>query len=467
MLINNIIFNANKTNYSSYQQINSKKGLEKNNRLTAGCSDYYNKINISFSGLTFGNNYPSSKYNKDHFRGCLLGGAVGDALGAKIEAWTYEDIKKIFGSKGLQNMLTTNGEAYITDDTQMTLFTALALIRTKLANKGNIEKEQCLEEMTKAYQEWYITQSRLPDNVNDINSNCLLSDKRLYARRSPGITCLESLKISENIGSIQEPKNNSKGSGGVMRCAPIGLLLSDNPDFAFEIGAQSAALTHGNPAGYLPAGALSYLIANIIRGMDIKISVNQTIDKLLNEGEAGYETVHLICKALALSSNSKFDDEEAISQIGKGFTGDEALAIAIYSSLKYSDNYRLGVIASINHSGDSDTTGAITGNILGAYLGEDKIPSKYKNKLELSDVLTQIADDLYFSIIDIKDAQQKYGVTPVFATSEDAMKYDTFDFKSKKIHFSKEDIQKMNSTSLENALKYRSYLIKNKKYTEN
>lgn len=89
-------------------------------------------------------------------------------------------------------------------------------------------------------------------------------------------------------------------------------------------------------------------------------------------------------------------DLDSIHQLGQGWVGDEALAIAIYCALKHSDDFDRALIAAVNHGGDSDSTGAITGNILGAYLGLSKIPEKYIEKLELVDVLTELADDLYY-----------------------------------------------------------------------
>ena len=104
--------------------------------------------------------------------------------------------------------------------------------------------------------------------------------------------------------------------------------------------------------------------------------------------------IDLIDKAIALLKED-IDDLEAIRELGQGWVAEETLAIAIYCSLKYSDDFDKAIIASVNHSGDSDSTGAVTGNILGAYLGLKSIPKKYLDNLELKDVILEIADDLY------------------------------------------------------------------------
>ena len=93
-------------------------------------------------------------------------------------------------------------------------------------------------------------------------------------------------------------------------------------------------------------------------------------------------------------SESETNDLEAIYQLGEGWVAEETLAIAVYCALKYKDDFEKAIIASVNHDGDSDSTGAVCGNILGAYLGYDAIPQKYKDNLELNDLILQLSDDL-------------------------------------------------------------------------
>jgi ADP-ribosylglycohydrolase len=106
------------------------------------------------------------------------------------------------------------------------------------------------------------------------------------------------------------------------------------------------------------------------------------------------ELLTLVKKAIVLSSENE-DDLDAIRQLGEGWVAEETLAIAIYCALKYSDDFVNGVAAAVNHDGDSDSTGAVTGNILGTALGFEAIPQKYLDKLELKDVILEIAEDLH------------------------------------------------------------------------
>ena len=102
----------------------------------------------------------------------------------------------------------------------------------------------------------------------------------------------------------------------------------------------------------------------------------------------------LVQKAIDLSK-SELDDLNAIRQLGQGWVGEEALAIAVYCALRHPDSFEDAVIAAVNHSGDSDSTGAIAGNIMGAALGLKAIPEKYLERLELRDVILDLADDLF------------------------------------------------------------------------
>ena len=134
--------------------------------------------------------------------------------------------------------------------------------------------------------------------------------------------------------------------------------------------------------------------ARLISLLDAVLDMKEALRRQFTNRKHLSEQIDLIDKAIALSKEN-IDDLEAIREIGQGWVAEETLSIAIYCSLKYSDDFDKAIIASVNHSGDSDSTGAVTGNILGAYLGLKSIPQKYLDNLELKDVILEIADDLY------------------------------------------------------------------------
>jgi ADP-ribosylglycohydrolase len=86
--------------------------------------------------------------------------------------------------------------------------------------------------------------------------------------------------------------------------------------------------------------------------------------------------------------------DEAIVKLGQGWVAEEALAISIYCAL-VARNFKHGVLLAVNHDGDSDSTGSITGNLLGAIHGVNEIPTEWLTNLELRDVITELAEDLY------------------------------------------------------------------------
>lgn len=153
---------------------------------------------------------------RERIRGCLLAGAVGDAPGAGIEFDLWPQIRRTYGDAGLSTYAPAYGRVgAITDDTQMTLFTAEGLIRAvnRFDGKGICSPRHVVHH---AYLRWLATQdSGRRDAKLD---GWLIEVPELWHRRAPGNTCLSALR-SGRVGSCDEPINDSKGCGGVMRCA--------------------------------------------------------------------------------------------------------------------------------------------------------------------------------------------------------------------------------------------------------
>lgn len=343
------------------------------------------------------------KKNLDKFRGCLIGGAAGDALGYAVEFLSERNIFARFGEDGITEYQLRNGLARISDDTQMTLFTANGLLygRTRGCMRGI--QAPWSSYIAGAYRDWYKTQTESSRSCSrEFTTSWLLNIPELFAQRAPGNTCMSAINAG-CCGSVEVPVNNSKGCGGVMRVAPIGLYFggTDMPPLAIDLlGADAAALTHGHEMGYIPSAMLVHIVRLLAHNGEITLKEavldsKTAMEMLFPEAKELHGFLKLIDKAVELSE-SDVDDLSAIHILGPGWVGDEALAVAVYCALKYSDDFDKAMIASVNHGGDSDSTGAITGNILGAYLGLSGIPGKYIEKLELVDVLTEMADDLYY-----------------------------------------------------------------------
>lgn len=342
--------------------------------------------------------------NLDKYRGCLIGGAAGDALGYSVEFLSEDDIFRKYGRNGITEYNLVNGVARISDDTQMTLFTANGLLigTTRGMTRGIMGTYPSY--IASCYEDWYRTQTEKFSLVKGNSHAWLMNIPGLFSARAPGNTCLSAIyKFSHGtVGTIENPINSSKGCGGVMRVAPIGLYFADRGMTAEEIdriGAEAAALTHGHELGYLPAAALVHIIHLVSHNDDVTLSeaVNDAMKAcrtLFADAKHLPEFIQIMEKAVRLSRTDA-KDLDAIREIGEGWVAEETLAIAVYCALKYENDFEKALIASVNHSGDSDSTGAVTGNILGAYLGLRQIPQKYRDKLELYDVILEIADDLY------------------------------------------------------------------------
>ena len=321
-----------------------------------------------------------------------------------MEFSTAAEIFRSYGPNGITRYDLNNAynKALISDDTQMTLFTAVGLLfgmtRGELKGIGG----DGTGFIRKAYLDWYMTQTRpfpLPEDYFSVS--WLINCSSFFHRRAPGNTCMSALLAGGN-GTIDSPINNSKGCGGIMRVAPIGLYFIERRetiDSAARIGAEAAAVTHGHELGYIPAAALVHIIYSLASGRHSDIlSAGQdsmsSMKRLFPNAQHMDEFQSVMEKAIALSE-SDITDVVAIHQIGGGWVAEETLAIAVYCALKYSHDFEKAIIASVNHNGDSDSTGAVTGNILGAYLGIDAIPDYYLNDLEMKDIILEIADDLY------------------------------------------------------------------------
>ncbi len=332
--------------------------------------------------------------------GCLIGGAVGDALGAPVEFMSAATIRQRFGVNGIQEFVHAFGKlGAITDDTQMTLFTAEGLLRSRFSGQKPTLPELRIY-IAKAYQRWMHTQGYKHELQTGICNGWLMGQEELFSGRAPGNTCLSGLQSMRNPSDLAG--NNSKGCGGVMRVAPIGMYFASlsrhhegqHQQFlqdSFDLGCQAAAITHGHPTGQLSSGVFSGIIMELLSGKELPDAIDAVLP-LLRGRTSCEETLGAVETARRLAANRP-NDSAALHLLGGGWVAEEALAIALYCALSAKD-FRSGVELSVNHSGDSDSTGSMTGQLLGAILGYESIPATWQEPLELETVISSIADDL-------------------------------------------------------------------------
>lgn len=336
----------------------------------------------------------------DRIKGALVGGAIGDALGYTVEFDRYDEIIARFGEPGITLLHTSQAwlrdeyqvnKAVVSDDTQMTLFTAYGLLHAnekRLSLLGGIED---------AYIDWYCTQSGAKFKSHD---NWLAQIPALNVRRAPGMTCMGAL---EYIYHGMPTSNDSKGCGGVMRVAPVGLWAAAtgelDDDGVIKLASQAARITHYHPLGYISAGIAAHLVYKLsLEASPARDSLENFVVYSLERCRAIFphhmkqvdELDTLLNRALALARGCDAD-VECINHLGEGWVGDEALAIALFCALRHFDSFEQAMIAAVNHNGDSDSTGAVAGNILGAALGYDAIPQHFIRDIEFHELLVHMA----------------------------------------------------------------------------
>ncbi|MEV4143327.1 ADP-ribosylglycohydrolase family protein [Amycolatopsis sp. NPDC049691] len=350
--------------------------------------------------------YPSGRFTpkpkgpdlRSRLRGSLLAGAIGDALGAKTEFDSIDRIREIAGPAGITDFIPAyGGVGRITDDTQMTLFTLEALIRAH-AQQRKTGSADVVHSLQMAYQRWLHTQgvawerARGPQSTVEAPDGWLITHQELFSRRAPGLTCFGELEAYGRAGvrgSVERPVNNSKGCGGVMRAAPIA-LWSDDLAEVFRLGAESAALTHGHPSGYLSSGCFAVLVHGLLHGKPLLDALAAARAELVKH--AGHEEQSAALDAALALAEQGPPTPEKLETLGQGNVGETALSMSVYVALTATDA-DTALLAAVNHSGDSDSTGSVCGNLVGAMYGEEALRTSWLEQLELRDVIVGLADD--------------------------------------------------------------------------
>lgn len=340
---------------------------------------------------------------KDKIRGSLVGGAIGDAFGYPVEfVSSFEEIRAKYDDNGIVEydlsypwLEERFDKAQFSDDTQMTLYTAEGLLEAQKDEKPIIPM------ICNAYLAWFGPQ--VGRKVNIAYKSEMAQIKELNQRRAPGNTCLTSLF---SIYGGKDPMNASKGCGGVMRVAPIGLFGASHSWDVYKtarIAGDAAELTHLHPLSTYSSAGLAVLCQLCATNDDVNVQkfkeyVEQmldTVSKVYGEASSAMEDFKKIIRtAVCLEDNSLRDWDVIENVLGGGWIAEETLAIAIFSVLRHIDDFEGCMICAVNHGGDSDSTGAIAGNIIGAILGYDTIPNYFKDNIQLHELLLSVSDKL-------------------------------------------------------------------------
>ncbi|MDE5796349.1 MAG: ADP-ribosylglycohydrolase family protein, partial [Muribaculaceae bacterium] len=338
-------------------------------------------------------------------RGSLVGGACGDALGYPVEfVYSFEEIKYRYGGDGVQEYDMSYPwldrqhrprKALFSDDTQMTLYTAEALLEAEKSDTP------LLKTICEAYLIWFGHQA--DRKVKAGYKSALSEIDELNQRRAPGNTCMSAL-LSIYRGKVAD--NNSKGCGGVMRVAPIGLygaIHGWSLQETARIAGEAAAITHLHPLSTYSSAALAVIVQQCVNTEHIdretfKLIVEDTlsvITGLYGESAPAMNDFLNVIHTAIRGANTTISDWEIIEiYLGGGWVAEETLAIAIFSVLRHIDDFSGCLVCAVNHGGDSDSTGAVAGNIIGAIVGYNAIPTKFTVPLQLHELIIDMADAL-------------------------------------------------------------------------
>ncbi|WP_017598918.1 ADP-ribosylglycohydrolase family protein [Nocardiopsis lucentensis] len=371
----------------------------------------------------------------DRITGCLMGGAIGDALGAPVEGTTLDRIREEHGPDGLAEYASGPvGTGAITDDTQLTMLTAQALVQASVRAREKGIGGATTGVLQSTYLTWLQGQGEeIPRQ--DVISGWLGADPAMTERRGPGRTVISALRKAAArrkpgwpLGTVAEPINDSKGCAGVVRVAPCG-FVGPSPEHTFALGCATAALTHGHPTGHLSAGTLAATVSGLVRGVPVREALDRARAEL-ERHDGHWETSAALDAAVDLAAQGP-PSPERLEELGAGWTAEEALAIAVCVALcaeAVADDLasrapffagRRDLVGerclrmAVNHSGDSDSTGSICGNLLGARYGTAVLPGRWQSGLEVRSSVIHMAADRALEFGPAPPTDPGFGVPPV------------------------------------------------------
>lgn len=280
------------------------------------------------------------------FQGCLVGVAVGDALGSPVEGASKEQIRRIFGV--LCEMIDGYRPAgNITDDTMQTLCLAESIAELEEFNPNDAAKQLL---------EWYRT------DPFGIDSHTL----QVMMRVDRGMDWREAVKEVERTNAPW-----TAGNGSLMRCSPIALCYCRDIVKLIECSRESSLLTHANRLCQDACAFFNAVLSRVLLGWDKKDALSFAMEILAH---ASHEILDRVQEML-----HKSEDEVPTS----GFVLD-TLECALWAWWNF-DNFEEAIVTVVNLGGDTDTNAAIAGALMGAQCGLDTIPQRWREKIRWRD----------------------------------------------------------------------------------
>ncbi len=334
------------------------------------------------------------------FRGCLLGMAVGDAMGYPVDSLRLEEIRQNYGPNGLLGYDLVNGYADVTSYTQLAAFTCngllIALTRGQMLGK----MAPLVKYVGLSSREWMVSQR--PWGRPDRTFCWLLQRPDICRRYCMDTRMLDTLS-RYSPGAPELPVNNFITPGGLTSAIGVGLFF--NPDRMSQeeldrLGAETVALTHGGALALLSGAALAHIISRLLYEPEIPIKQLTLEAALAVKKQFGHqypqcgELTNLLRMAVSMDREVSLPPWDVMEKIHCESAA-QVLAGALYAIMAGGEEFDSSMIIAVNHSGRSAAVGAVAGAILGLRQTEAALPEFYLECLEPADTLRELADDLW------------------------------------------------------------------------
>lgn len=328
-------------------------------------------------------------------QGCLLGLAVGDAMGYPVDEKHWDEIQEDYGPNGLLGYDLVNGRAIGSACTQVAAYVSNGLLLGITRGRP----ERYIQFAGISLREWARAQyfPRDPEK-----SWCWVAKLPLMrGRKYKDSRMLDALRL-ETLGTMEKPINRANSAGGLPGAAVVGLACGGkgmDRSIAPVLGAQVVALTHGSSEAFLCGSILAESIASILENDRLPLSehILRATDRMLSRFGIGYPQAQplaeLMRHTVRQAEDREADPREYMEKMGCDSAA-ECLAGAVYACCVWENDFDNAMILSVNHSGKSAVVGSLTGALMGAKMGVEALPDFYLESLEPAPILKELATDL-------------------------------------------------------------------------
>ena len=332
--------------------------------------------------------------NLDAYRGCLLGLAVGDAMGLPVDDMRWEAIEENYGPHGLLGYDLRSDYAEITSYTQVCAYLCNALLLS--VSRGSGDKK--LDFVKLGLKEWTRSQMFARDPEH---SYCWVAKLPAFRRRHcRDARMLDTLRLW-SLGTPEQPANKYNTPGSLTAAVAVGMFFHEKrmePMQVGELAAQIVALTHGDPHAFLSAAVLAYAITGILNEPSLPLAdqFRSAISAMYHQFRETHPAAKTVANTL-VSAVDRAQGAEPMDEVMESlncYSAMDCLAGAIYAALANENDFDTAMITAVNHSGYSSAVASITGAILGARMGDAALPEFYLESLEPLAALRQLSDDM-------------------------------------------------------------------------